>query len=63
VLRRAGALWEEHAEEVEGWLVREAGSVPAKAATETHVAAQECYEAARCPQIRPARSSPPHSPA
>src|SRR5919205_209727 len=46
VLRRAGALWEEHAEEVEGWLVREAGSVPAKAATETHVAAQECYEAA-----------------
>ena len=49
VLRRAGALWEEHAEEVEGWLVREAGSVPAKAATETHVAAQECYEAAALP--------------
>src|ERR671917_520419 len=49
VLRRAGALWEEHAEEVEGWLVREAGSVPAKAATETHVAAQECFEAAALP--------------
>jgi benzaldehyde dehydrogenase (NAD) len=49
VLRRAGALWEEHAAEVEGWLVREAGSVPAKAATETHVAAQECYEAAALP--------------
>src|SRR5918997_1494330 len=49
VLRRAGGLWEEHAEEVEGWLVREAGSVPAKAATETHVAAQECYEAAALP--------------
>src|SRR5919206_832779 len=49
VLRRAGALWEEHATEVEGWLVREAGSVPGKAATETHVAAQECYEAATLP--------------
>jgi benzaldehyde dehydrogenase (NAD) len=49
VLRRAGTLWEEHAAEVEGWLVREAGSVPAKAATETHVAAQECYEAAALP--------------
>src|SRR5918992_1479819 len=49
VLRRAGALWEEHAAEVEGWLVREAGSVPGKAATETHVAAQECYEAATLP--------------
>src|SRR5919107_6185240 len=49
VLRRAGALWEEHAEEVEGWLVREAGSVPGKAQVETHVAAQECYEAAGLP--------------
>jgi benzaldehyde dehydrogenase (NAD) len=46
VLRRAGALFEEHAAEIEQWLVREAGSIPPKAATETHVAAQECYEAA-----------------
>src|SRR5215203_1580490 len=30
-------------------LRREGGSVPAKAATETHVAAQECYEAAALP--------------
>src|SRR5918999_485410 len=43
------ATGEENAAEVEGWLVREAGSVPAKAATETHVAAQECYEAATLP--------------
>jgi benzaldehyde dehydrogenase (NAD) len=49
VLRRAGALWEEHAAEVEGWIVREAGSVPAKAQVETHIAAQECYEAAGLP--------------
>lgn len=46
VLRRAGTLWEEHAKEVEDWLVREAGSIPPKAQVETHVAAQECYEAA-----------------
>jgi benzaldehyde dehydrogenase (NAD) len=46
VLRRAGALWEQHAAEVEDWIVREAGSVPAKAGVESHIAAQECYEAA-----------------
>jgi benzaldehyde dehydrogenase (NAD) len=49
VLRRAGDLWERYASEVEGWLVREAGSVPAKAGVETHVAAQECFEAATLP--------------
>lgn len=49
VLRTAGRLWEEHAAEVEWWLVREAGSIPPKAALETHVAAQECYEAASLP--------------
>ncbi|GAA4246222.1 benzaldehyde dehydrogenase [Dactylosporangium darangshiense] len=46
VLRRAGALFESRAKEVEEWLVREAGSIPPKAGVETHVAAQECYEAA-----------------
>ncbi len=46
VLRRAGALFESLAADVDEWLIREAGSVPAKAAVETHVAAQECYEAA-----------------
>jgi len=49
VLRRAGALWEEHAAEVEGWIVREAGSIPPKAGVETHIAAQECYEASALP--------------
>ncbi|PPK91986.1 benzaldehyde dehydrogenase (NAD) [Kineococcus xinjiangensis] len=49
VLRRAGRLWEEHAAEVEDWLVREAGSVRPKAGVETHVAAQECYEASALP--------------
>ena len=46
VLRRAGQLFEEHAEEIGDWLVREAGSVPPKAELETNTAAQECYEAA-----------------
>jgi benzaldehyde dehydrogenase (NAD) len=46
VLRRAGALFERHAADIERWLVREAGSIPPKAGVETHVAAQECYEAA-----------------
>jgi benzaldehyde dehydrogenase (NAD) len=46
VLRRAGALFESQAADIEGWIVREAGSIPPKAGVETHVAAQECYEAA-----------------
>ena len=46
VLRRAGDLFEQHAEELHGWIMRETGAIPPKAGLETHVAAQECYEAA-----------------
>ncbi|MFG1677525.1 benzaldehyde dehydrogenase [Micromonospora sp. NPDC049282] len=46
VLRRAGQLFERHADEIGDWIVREAGSVPPKAGVETDTAAQECYEAA-----------------
>jgi benzaldehyde dehydrogenase (NAD) len=46
VLRRAGDLWTQHAADVHEWLIREAGSIPPKAALETDIAAQECYEAA-----------------
>jgi len=49
VLRRAGSLWEEHGEEIAGWIVRESGSVPTKAGLEIHIAANECYEAAGLP--------------
>jgi benzaldehyde dehydrogenase (NAD) len=49
VLRRAGDLITEHAEEIQGWIIRESGSVPGKAELETHVGAQECYEAAGLP--------------
>ncbi|WP_248958236.1 benzaldehyde dehydrogenase [Sphaerisporangium perillae] len=46
VLRRAGRLFEEHAADIQHWLIRESGSIPGKAGFETYVAAQECYEAA-----------------
>jgi benzaldehyde dehydrogenase (NAD) len=46
VLRKAGDLFTRHAEEIQQWLIREAGSIPGKAAFETATAAQECYEAA-----------------
>lgn len=45
VLRDAGRLFEEHASEIETWIVRETGAIGPKAALETHIAAQECYEA------------------
>src|SRR5260370_35694714 len=51
VLRAAGQAWERHAAEIEDWLVREAGSIPPKAALETRVAAQECFEAAALPSL------------
>lgn len=46
VLRRAGDLWLEHADELNQWIVRESGGIPPKADLETHTAAEECYEAA-----------------
>ncbi|MHA5049020.1 aldehyde dehydrogenase family protein [Streptomyces sp. SD15] len=46
VLRKAGDLFAEHADELREWIVRESGSIPGKADFELHVAAQECYEAA-----------------
>ncbi|HEY0814617.1 MAG TPA: aldehyde dehydrogenase family protein [Pseudonocardia sp.] len=49
VLRRAAALWVEHAEEIADWNVREVGAVPAMAGFAGHVAEQECYEAAALP--------------
>ncbi|MFF5010464.1 aldehyde dehydrogenase family protein [Streptomyces phaeochromogenes] len=46
VLRRAGDIWNERAAEIGEWIVRESGSIQAKAQLETHTAAEECYEAA-----------------
>ena len=49
VLRKAGDLWAEHAEEISGWNVREVGAVPGIAGFALHVAAEECYDAASLP--------------
>jgi benzaldehyde dehydrogenase (NAD) len=49
VLRRAGRLWEEHADEIGEWIVKETGAIPPKAGLETHIAAEECYEASGLP--------------
>jgi benzaldehyde dehydrogenase (NAD) len=49
VLRKAAALWTEHAEEISWWNVREVGTVPGMAGFALHVAEQECYEAAALP--------------
>jgi benzaldehyde dehydrogenase (NAD) len=49
VLRRAAALWVEHAEEISWWNIREVGAVPGMAGFAMHVAEQECYEAAGLP--------------
>jgi benzaldehyde dehydrogenase (NAD) len=46
VLRRAGDLFEAHADEIGDWIVRESGGIGPKAGLETHTAAQECFEAA-----------------
>ncbi|MEO8263445.1 MAG: aldehyde dehydrogenase family protein, partial [Pseudolysinimonas sp.] len=51
VLRRAGLLWQEHAAEIEGWIVRETGAIPPKAQLETHIAANECFEASALPSF------------
>ncbi|MGO1183429.1 MAG: aldehyde dehydrogenase family protein [Micrococcaceae bacterium] len=46
ILRRAGQLFETHAEELRSWIIKETGAIGAKADLEIHIAAQECYEAA-----------------
>lgn len=49
VLRRAAALWSEHAEEISWWNIREVGAVPGMAGFAVHTAEQECWEAASLP--------------
>ena len=49
VLRRAGALWSEHADEISWWNIREVGAVPGMAGFAVHVAEQECFEASSLP--------------
>jgi benzaldehyde dehydrogenase (NAD) len=49
VLRRAGDLWMEHADEIATWNTREVGAIDGLSRFAIGVAAQECYEAAALP--------------
>jgi len=49
ILRRAGDIWNEHAEEVMTWVIRETGAIPPKAGLEQHMAAEICFNAAALP--------------
>ncbi len=51
IMRRAGDLWMEHADEVRGWIVREAGGIPPKGDVEINFASAACYEAAALPSM------------
>src|SRR3954471_17648952 len=46
VLRKAGDLWEQHAEEIHGWIVRESGAIPPFGPRQTHFASAACHGAA-----------------
>ena len=46
VLRRAGDLWNAHADEIKTWLTRETGAIPPMGDLQVHLSAEECYEAA-----------------
>lgn len=63
VLRRAGDIWEREAAAIQEWIVREAGSIGAKAAVETAAAAGICHQAAaltHLPQGDVLASDEPH---
>ena len=46
VLRRAGDLWAQHADEIGGWIMRETGAIQPKAGLETWFASSVCHDAA-----------------
>ena len=46
VLRKAGQLFLDNADELSEWIVRESGGIGPKAQLETQTAAEECFEAA-----------------
>jgi benzaldehyde dehydrogenase (NAD) len=46
VLRKAAELWAHHAPELQGWITREAGTIPPFSQRQTHFAELACHEAA-----------------
>jgi len=49
VLRKAGELWSQYADEIKWWNIREVGAIAGIADFSLHVAEQECFEAAALP--------------
>ncbi|WP_254678872.1 aldehyde dehydrogenase family protein [Arthrobacter sp. 24S4-2] len=62
ILRAAGEALSRHASEIEHWIVREAGAVPVKAASEVYGAVLECQEAAALPSFPSGRVLPTGAP-
>ncbi len=49
IFRRAGDLWNQHEAEILQWIIRETGSVPAKAGLEVHMASEICFVSSGLP--------------
>jgi benzaldehyde dehydrogenase (NAD) len=49
VLRKAGEIFGQYADEISGWNIREVGAIPGMAGFSLHVAQEECYAAAALP--------------
>src|SRR5262245_57067262 len=49
VLRKAGELWSQYADEIRWWNIREVGAIAGIADFSLHVAEQECFEASALP--------------
>src|SRR5437762_448069 len=63
VLRKAGDLWERHAEEIQGWIVRESGAIPPFGPRQTQFAIAACHGAsglAALPYGEILRTDAPH---
>ena len=50
MLRKAGDLFGQHADELAEWNVREVGAIRGMAGFALHVAAEECYAASGLPE-------------
>jgi benzaldehyde dehydrogenase (NAD) len=62
ILRKAGQLFEQYAEEIHGWLANEAGAIAGMAGFQTHLAAQACFQASALPSRAYGELIPSESP-
>jgi benzaldehyde dehydrogenase (NAD) len=49
IFRKAGDLFNQYAEEIQNWVIRETGGISPKAGLETHLASEICFAAAGLP--------------